>query len=66
MDSKPYPLLQGGGFLTGCAWLRDSLKQRVALTHPNLRIQTMKTKAEWGAVYMAADLAGVRLEVSAE
>lgn len=61
IGDKPYPLLLGGGFLLGNKWMKKSVQERVAERHPSLRIASLKTRAEWGAVYMAADLAGVKL-----
>lgn len=58
MDDAPYPLLLGGGFLTNNKWMRRSLIECVKERHPNLIIDSQKTKAEWGAVYMAANLVG--------
>lgn len=61
MDDAPYPLLLGGGFLLNNKWLLNALRERVAMEYPNLITSTLKTKAEWGAVFMAADLIGVKL-----
>ena len=66
MDGAPYPLLLGGGFLQGSKWLKETLIRRVAQTHPNLVAGSLKTKAEWGAVYMAADLVGVTFDQRTE
>ncbi len=58
MGDAQYPLLLGGGFLTNTKWLRKSLIDRMAEKHPNLIVASQKTKAEWGAVHMAANLVG--------
>lgn len=64
MDDAPYPLLLGGGFLLGNKWLRKALQEAMGHSHPNLASRSLETKAEWGAVYMAADLVGVTLQTA--
>lgn len=61
MSDREYPLLLGGGFLINTKWLYKALKARVTALYPKLSISGMKVKAEWGAVYMAADMIGIKL-----
>ena len=59
MSGGAYPLLLGGGFLLHDARLRERLISLLAREEPALHIAQMKNKAEWGAIYMAAELAGI-------
>ena len=61
MDDAPYPLLLGGGFLLACDWLMTEILHGVREKYPLITTRKMLAKAEWGAVFMAAELAGVRL-----
>ncbi len=66
MEKDPYPLLLGGGFLLNNKWLRRSVEERICAQFPNLTVSVLKTEAEWGAVYMAADMAGIKLHPGEE
>ncbi len=66
MDREPYPLLFGGGFLLNNKRLKNSVEERIASQFPLLEVSVMKTEAEWGAIYMAADMAGIRLPMEQE
>lgn len=66
MDDKPYPLLLGGGFILHTKWLYKALRARMKETHPLLKAGGLKVDAEWGAVFMAADMLGIRLPVMSE
>ncbi len=48
-----------GGFLKNSRMLREDLVRALAWRHPRLKICDMQRPAEWGAVHMAAELAGV-------
>ena len=61
MDDRPYPLLFGGGFLTHTPWLMRRLEERVHESYPLLRVRLMEAEAQWGAVYMAAQLVGQKI-----
>ena len=63
MDDRPYPLLFGGGFLTHTPWLMRRLEERVHESYPLLRVRLMEAEAQWGAVYMAAQLVGQKIPV---
>ena len=65
LGSEAMPLFLGGGLLTNNEFLRQSLAQHVARRHPQLDIRGMDRPAEWGAVVLAAKLAGHRLPMAA-
>lgn len=62
MANEPYPLLLGGGFLPNNKWLRKALQERVAAAYPLLQIGPLQTKAEWGAIFMAANILGIKIQ----
>ncbi len=66
MDKEPFPLLFGGGFLLNNKWLRKSAEERITAQFPNLTVSPLQTEAEWGAVYMAADMAGITMHTAGE
>lgn len=61
MGDDAYPMIFGGGFLRGCDSLREGVKRRLLARYPKLLIREMQEEAEWGAIYMAAGMAGLRL-----
>jgi len=62
MEQAPYPLILGGGFILHDRQLLDRVTDRVKKCLPLLHIQETSVSAEWGAVYIAAELAGITLE----
>lgn len=61
MENEAQPLLLAGGFLLGCESLRTAVISRLEAAYPKLEIREPLEEAEWGAVYMAAELAGLNL-----
>lgn len=61
MEDEAQPLLLAGGFLMGCDSLRAAVTERLERAYPRLDIRLPDEEAEWGAVYMAAELVGRRL-----
>ncbi len=49
-----------GGFLLNSPALRKELVSALLRRHPRLSVSDMKRPAQWGALYMAAQLAGLR------
>lgn len=61
MEDEPYPLLLGGGFILNASPLEERVRRRLSETEPLLTVSKMNRLAEWGAVYLAAELANVTL-----
>lgn len=61
LGKEPMPLFKGGGFLMNSRYLRDSLDREIQEKHPQISVHEMSKPAEWGAVVMAASLAGHKL-----
>lgn len=59
MGKKEYPLILGGGFLLHDRQLHQRVCERIASFLPQLKAEPMSVSAEWGAVYIAAELAGI-------
>lgn len=61
MDNSQYPILLGGGFLLNDSQIRDRVCERLSAMFPKLELREMRTPAEWGAIYMAAELVGIEI-----
>ena len=61
MKPEEHTLYITGGLLLNSPWLLNALKEGLHQRCPGLRIQPMTEEAEWGAVYQAAQRAGIAL-----
>lgn len=61
LEAAEYPLVFAGSMLLRTPWLVDQVRQSVLALFPRWRPMLLSKEAEWGAIYLAARRAGVRL-----
>ena len=61
MTKQSYPVIYGGGFLTNSPGLCSSVSDKILIQYPLLKPFPLKKEAQWGAVYIAANKAGIKI-----
>jgi len=61
MTEQSYPVIYGGGFLTNSPGLCSSISDKILDQYPLLTPFLLKREAQWGAVYLAAKKAGIKI-----
>ena len=61
MNPAEHTLYIMGGLLLNSDWLLNAIKEGLRQRCPGLQVLPMTEEAEWGAVYQAAELAGISL-----
>ncbi len=61
MTKQSYPVIYGGGFLTNSPGLCSSINDRILNQYPLLHPSLLKKEAQWGAIYIAASKAGIKI-----
>lgn len=65
MNPAEHRLYITGGLLLHSPWLLNAFKEGLHQSCPGLQVLPMTEEAEWGAVYQAAELAGISLPKTA-
>ncbi|MBU5334422.1 BadF/BadG/BcrA/BcrD ATPase family protein [Anaerocolumna aminovalerica] len=61
MTTQSCPVIYGGGFLTNSMCLCSSISDRILTKYPLLKPFLLKNEAQWGAIYIAANKAGIKI-----
>lgn len=61
MTEQSYPVIYGGGFLTNSPGLCSAINERILTQYPLLKPSLLKKEAQWGAIYVAANNAGIKI-----
>lgn len=61
MEKQSYPVIYGGGFLTNSPGLCSTINDRILTQYPLLKPSLLKKEAQWGAIYLAANKAGIKI-----
>lgn len=61
MTKQSFPVIYGGGFLTNSPSLCSAINDRILNQYPLLKPSQLKKEAQWGAIYVAANKAGIKI-----